>query len=61
MEQIKHVPDSRKSFPTPLRPTENQYTVRLKVRRILLAKIPLVLHRRRQIIYINTRTHVLID
>ena len=59
-KKVKHVPDSRKRLSTPLRPTKNEDSVRLKVRRILLAKIPLVLHRLKQIIYINMRAHVLV-
>ena len=59
-KKVEHVPDSRKSFPTPLRPTENQNPVRLKIRRVRLAETPFVLHRLKQIIYINMRAHVLV-
>lgn len=59
-KQIKHVPDSRKRLSAPLRPTKNEDSVRLKIRRVRLAETPFVLHRLKQIIYINMRAHVLV-
>ena len=60
-KKIKHVPDSRKRLSAPLRPTKNEDSVRLKIRRVCLTKSTLVLHRRSQIIYINMTSHVLVN
>ena len=59
-KKVKHVPDSRKSFPAPLRPTKNEDPVRIEIRGIRLTETPFVFHRFKQIIYINMRAHVLV-
>ena len=60
-KKVKHVPDSRKSFPAPLRPTKNEDSVRLKIRRVCLTETLFVFFKLKYIIYINMILYLLVD